>query len=295
MDWEGISAVLLQTTDDDYAFVREAREIRRICSDADTAIKQKGNFRPPATKPSIAAIPTDLALSRHDGYPLGPMPSFQVEVRPRELSDIANTVMFDLLGAQLWGERPDYDNYADDPRCLGCTDYLVRLSGGDFVLLTSVSYLFDNRTGWYEVRRVASEEAAKWLVFGKFAVPDDLASLADMHRFPACADRTCDNQPTIASTSANTIGQLANRSVEPSEDMRQRYQDPSNYWRNVWLYELREHGMTMDEIVRKLVERGKDFYEIYEHNAIRSALKSIADHHGWPRIRGKPGPRKGGK
>lgn len=295
MDWEQATGSLLQEAGFDDATLRETREIRQVCSVAADIVRPTSNAGAQSTAPATAIVPAGSLGALRDGYPIGPMPALQIEVCEQAIGSGAKTVMFDLAGSQVCGERTNHEGIIEESlEAFNYTDYLIRRPEGDFVMIRSISHWRED-CGWCEARQVATEEAAKWLVFGKFAVPDDLASLADVHRFPACADRTWDNQPTIASTSANTIGQLANRSVEPSEEMRHRYQDPSNYWRNVWLYELRELGMTMEEIVRKLAERGKDFYEIYEHNAIRSALKSIAYHHGWPQLQGKPGRRKGGR
>lgn len=79
----------------------------------------------------------------------------------------------------------------------------------------------------------------------------------------------------------------------PSEELRSSYQDPPNYWRNVWLYDRRKNGITNAAILAELRERGKEFTLLESENALRSAISSIAHYHHWPLQKGKAGrPRK---
>jgi hypothetical protein len=289
--------MLLQAPESEDAFVRDVREITRICSEAAAATRLTKNNEKLAAQPSIAAKILAPSKCWHDGYslyPFGPMPSFQIEVYLGVQRDGAKTVMFDLEGSHLWGEGTFCEELRDEAlHDFSCTDYLIRRPEGDFVLLRS-SWHWQHYRGWCEVKRVTDEEVAKWLVFGKFAVPDDLASLADAYRFPACTDHTCDDQPTIASTSANTVSQLANRSVEPSEDMRKSYRDSDNYERDRWLYEQKKAGKKNEDIRNELkrisYERGFDYF--VSDNTLRSAIKSYAEFANVEVPLGKPGRRR---
>lgn len=73
------------------------------------------------------------------------------------------------------------------------------------------------------------------------------------------------------------------------------YQDPDNYQRNVWLYELRKSGMTNAAIRAELDKRATEFSTLESENALRNAIESIAVHHGWPLLQGKAGRPKTSK
>lgn len=81
--------------------------------------------------------------------------------------------------------------------------------------------------------------------------------------------------------------------LPPSDDLRSSYQDPNNYWRNVWLYEQRKSGVTNAWILAALLKRGQEFAPLETDNALRSAVASIALYHRWPMQKGRAGrPRK---
>lgn len=76
--------------------------------------------------------------------------------------------------------------------------------------------------------------------------------------------------------------------VEASEKLREQFSDPDNYWRNVWLYRLKQDGKKNAQILTSL--KAESQYQILEtENALRNAIDSIAVHHGWPRLKGKAG------
>jgi hypothetical protein len=77
-----------------------------------------------------------------------------------------------------------------------------------------------------------------------------------------------------------------------SEELRANYRDPDNYWRNVWLYEQRAAGMTNPAILAALDGRAGDFALLDSDNALRTAIESIAEFHGWPILKGRPGRPK---
>jgi len=77
--------------------------------------------------------------------------------------------------------------------------------------------------------------------------------------------------------------------VQPAEELRTQYQDPDNYWRNVWLYEQRKAGVTNTAILAELARRANEFAPLESENGLRMAIKSIAQFHGWPHFEGKPG------
>ncbi len=87
-------------------------------------------------------------------------------------------------------------------------------------------------------------------------------------------------------------------SVEPSngsglivadESLRSSYRDPDNYWRNVWLYRQRQSRKTNAAILAELSARASEFAPLESANALRSAIDSIAHHHKWPVLKGRPG------
>src|SRR5262249_41924606 len=75
----------------------------------------------------------------------------------------------------------------------------------------------------------------------------------------------------------------------PDETLRRSYRDPDNYWRNVWLYEQRRSGKTNATILSELSARASEFAPLESENALRSAIDSIANHHRWPVLKGRPG------
>lgn len=79
------------------------------------------------------------------------------------------------------------------------------------------------------------------------------------------------------------------QTVLPHESNRDTYRDPDNYWRNVWLYQQRQEGRTNSTILSDLSARATEFAPIESENALRSAIESIAHHHRWPLIKGRPG------
>jgi hypothetical protein len=79
---------------------------------------------------------------------------------------------------------------------------------------------------------------------------------------------------------------------EPSESLRQGYDDRGNYWRNAWLYNQRSIGKTIPKILEELEAKAEDYELLYSANAVRKAIKSIAEYHGWPVLQGKIGRPK---
>lgn len=77
-----------------------------------------------------------------------------------------------------------------------------------------------------------------------------------------------------------------------SEELRASYRDPDNYWRNVWLYELRRSGKGNPAILTELAARATDFAPLESENALRRAIDAIASHHSWPLVKGKTGRPK---
>jgi hypothetical protein len=77
--------------------------------------------------------------------------------------------------------------------------------------------------------------------------------------------------------------------LEPTEELRSKYQDPDNYWRNVWLYKQRKAGATNTTILSELCSRAGEFAPLESENGLRMAIKSIAQFHGWPHLEGKSG------
>jgi len=88
-------------------------------------------------------------------------------------------------------------------------------------------------------------------------------------------------------------GQAVSREAIPaSEGLRAGYRDPDNYWRNVWMYEQRKAGKTNAAILAELGSRAAEFSPLESGNALRSAIDSISQYHGWPTLRGKAGRPK---
>lgn len=73
------------------------------------------------------------------------------------------------------------------------------------------------------------------------------------------------------------------------ESLRLGYSDPGNYWRNVWLYEQRAAEKTNNVILEELKTKAMEYEPLYSENALRNAVESIAEYHGWPVIKGKTG------
>ncbi len=79
------------------------------------------------------------------------------------------------------------------------------------------------------------------------------------------------------------------RPIAASDERCKEYRDPDNYWRNVWLYELRVDGKTNAEILELLSKNEKGYYTLESENALRTAIDNIAMYHGWPIRKGRPG------
>lgn len=94
-------------------------------------------------------------------------------------------------------------------------------------------------------------------------------------------------------TLAPTPKQLS-REAESARDSVDvsKYSDPDNYERNVWLYRQREAGKTNGETLAELSRKAETFAPLESDNALRSAIKSIAQFHGWPELKGMPGRKK---
>ena len=104
---------------------------------------------------------------------------------------------------------------------------------------------------------------------------------------------------TTTLTAGSNSGHKANErsspeTIEPleaSEEHRSSYHDDDNYWRNVWMYKQRSEGKTNPKILADLlaIAAEKNWSPIETDNALNTAIRLIAEHHGWPRIKGKPG------
>jgi hypothetical protein len=93
---------------------------------------------------------------------------------------------------------------------------------------------------------------------------------------------------------ASRIHSLRNGTPVPDES--DGYRDKDNYARNVWLYEQRKAGKSNRTILDELSARAKDFAPLDSENALRSAIDSIANFHGWPMVKGAAGrPRSDGR
>lgn len=197
--------------------------------------------------------------------------SFQVE----DEDDGGRLVTFDALVTNDWGPRRENGK----TRTLTTIhdwlydEYLYRLPSRQFVRIRHRYNLNLSRTYTPTAKRFSDEEAAEWLLLGGFDIPDDIAHLADEYRF--------------ADVPASPL--QAKSSTEPSEALRKLYHDPGNYWRNVWLYQLKKSGKTNDAILEALAQRGKEFETLVSPNALRRAIESIAIYHGWPQQKRGPG------
>lgn len=80
-----------------------------------------------------------------------------------------------------------------------------------------------------------------------------------------------------------------NEPIRADENLRNNYRDPTNYWRNVWLYEQRREGKTNAAILNALSRRGQEFAPLESENALRTAIETIALYHRWPVIKGRAG------
>jgi hypothetical protein len=92
-----------------------------------------------------------------------------------------------------------------------------------------------------------------------------------------------------ASPEAGELALAQDRPAVPNESLRRSYRDPDNYWRNVWLYQQRQSGKTNATILSELSARASEFAPLESENALRSAIDSIAHHHKWPVLKGRPG------
>jgi hypothetical protein len=90
------------------------------------------------------------------------------------------------------------------------------------------------------------------------------------------------------SADSDQQSQAATSPVAASESLRAGFRDPDNYWRNVWLYDLRKEGRNNREIREALSDR-RELNGLESDTAVRAAIKSIAEYHRWPLLEGNPG------
>ena len=79
------------------------------------------------------------------------------------------------------------------------------------------------------------------------------------------------------------------RNGTPVPDDSDGYRDKGNYRRNIWLYEQRKAGHTNAAILAELAARASEFAPLESDNALRAAIDSIANYHGWPMLKGVAG------
>lgn len=136
--------------------------------------------------------------------------------------------------------------------------------------------------------------AAKGVVVQPFT---SVAPSKALHTSPADSPKPAEGKEAADSgnefTSAPEGGRSSTEPAAASEDMRAKYHDPDNYWRNVWLYERRKSGKKNREILDELkIEKGQEFSHLETDNALRTAIESIAIHHNWLMLQGKAGRPK---
>lgn len=207
-------------------------------------------------------------------------------------------VMFDSSGAQEWGPRvePGGSPHFDGTYTWTYDEFLYRLPTGHFVRVRHTSHCEANLPFPASIKRFSDAEAAEWLLFGGFDLPEDISHHADTHRFNvnAVSVKVSPPEQQLECASATVDDEVnGEQDRNPCDALQSTYRDPDNYWRNVWLYGLRKNGATNAEILSRLKNRASEFSLIDTENALRSALDAIADHHGWERLRGKPGRRRG--
>jgi hypothetical protein len=161
-------------------------------------------------------------------------------------------------------------------------------------------------TDWHASKEPEEYVQAK-IDFDRFAAHDSDANqisqdfefeLAAESAFDRCIEQVKNlrSMPAVlskidADESRTDIGS-GDRFQSPSEELRTKYRDPDNYLRNVWLYEQRAAGMTNPAILAALDGRAGDFALLDSDNALRTAIESIAEFHGWPILKGRPGRPK---
>jgi hypothetical protein len=208
-------------------------------------------------------------------------------LRVEDEDDGHRPVVVDVSGASCWGpyqdDEGDYDPFDQVPTWF-YNDYLYRLASGRFVRYRERSHREADIPFDPLVKRLSDEDAAEWLLLRGFVPPEDISAHADACRFK---DEVPQKPEMASSDEGAPVG-----GYEASEEMRQTYRDPDNYWRNVWLYGLRRDGKTNRDMLSQLSERGQEFAPLESENALRSAIDSIAQHHNWPALKGTPGRPK---
>ena len=116
-------------------------------------------------------------------------------------------------------------------------------------------------------------------------MPDDIAHLADKHRFQ-------DGLPSEQPASDEDSLEEGKQPLEASEELKATYHDRDNYLRNVWMYEQRKAGKTNNAILSELKKRGQEFAYLESESSLRNAVKAIALHHNWPELKGRSGRPK---
>lgn len=194
--------------------------------------------------------------------------------------DGSRTVVVDIAGATSWGPLPDevgvkrFDGTFD----WNYDDQLFRLHTGSFIRVRNLQFRST-------AKRLSDAEAAEWLFVRRFGVPSDIAHHVENHRF---------RENLLNGFAA--VNAIADQNLEepwePSGELKTTYRDPDNYERNIWLYRQREAGKTNAAILASLKAEGSKFIQLETENALRAAIDSIARHHRWPELKGRPGRRK---
>lgn len=204
--------------------------------------------------------------------------------------DGSRPVVIDVSEAQQWGPRSadsgNYDPIDFVPEWF-YSDTLYRLSSGRFVRVRERSHREVDLPFEPEVKRFSDADAARWLLFEGFEAPADIAHLADKHRFN---DKLPSRSDCVGSGSSVAEGER--QPLEASEELRPRFRDPDNYWRNVWLYEQRKAGKTNAVILAELGKRASEFAPLESENALRAAIDAVANFHRWPAVKGRAGRPK---
>jgi hypothetical protein len=115
----------------------------------------------------------------------------------------------------------------------------------------------------------------------------EIKSLRTMPAIYGPANDRHDDAPRDDKTSTCVVAPV--QELKADESLRRKYRDPDNYWRNVWLYELRKSGKTNAAIIAELSARAAEFAPLESENALRNAIETIAQYHQWPVLKGKAG------
>jgi hypothetical protein len=154
------------------------------------------------------------------------------------------------------------------------------------------------RLSWKELQNdLENNSASETVLLAREICSECIAELKALRSMPVIYGSEPD-EPELGTNSspAGDVGSNGRGEVvgpkTPAEELRANYRDPDNYWRNVWLYELRSAGKTNPAILTELNGRAKEFALLDSDNALRAAIDSIAEFHGWPILKGKPGRPK---